>query len=61
MIYAQKNPHAFHTKNVYKHVDNVDNYHETLKYKALLNVYKFFTLFYTLHVDKMHFYFKFRC
>ena len=24
--YTQKNPHACHCKNVYKHVDNVDNY-----------------------------------
>lgn len=25
VTYAQKNPHAIHRKNVYKHVDNVDN------------------------------------
>jgi hypothetical protein len=23
---AQKNPHAMHNRNVYKHVDNVDKY-----------------------------------
>lgn len=25
---VEKNPHAVHRKNVYKHVDNVDNYFE---------------------------------
>ena len=38
VTYAQKNPHAIHRKNVYKHVDNVDNLFSKKMFSDIYNI-----------------------
>lgn len=38
VTYEQKNPHAIHRKNVYKHVDNVDNLFSEKMFSDIYNV-----------------------
>lgn len=38
VTYAQKNPHAIHRENVYKHVDNVDNLFSKKMFADIYNI-----------------------
>ena len=42
LSYAQQNPQVWKAKNVYKPVDNVDNWMHVCKNQGFFDVYKFF-------------------